>query len=186
MGASEDPLLKEAEQLADLFYAGKTRSGSDKRPYISHPKMLVAVLIRHGVTDPVSLAAAMLHDAVEETGHDPETIRIIRHHTNDEVADTVLELTDVEGLEREARRAEQIDRASRYTPCATWVRLADKHANLTDLVENQPRWAPRHILSYAAFALRVVEVCAPICPAMAAECHALHTRLQSMHSAAGR
>jgi (p)ppGpp synthase/HD superfamily hydrolase len=186
MSVSEDPLLKEAERLACLFYAGKTRSGSDKRPYITHPQMLVAVLIRHGITDPVTLAAAMLHDAVEETGYDPETIRIIRLNTNDDVADLVLELTDVQELDREARRAEQIDRALRYTARATWVRLADKHSNLTDLVESPPRWAPRHVLSYAAFAVKVVEVCAPICPAMATECHALHTRLQSLHSAAGR
>lgn len=186
MSVSEDLLLKEAERLAHLFYAGKIRSGSDKRPYISHPQMLVAILIRHGVTDPVTLAGAMLHDAVEETSYDPEIIRIIRRDTSHEVADLVLELTDVEGLDREARRAEQTDRASRYTARATWVRLADKHANLTDLVESPPSWAPRHILSYAAFAVRVVEVCAPICPAMATECHALYTRLQSMHCAAAR
>lgn len=61
-------LLDEAIRFAAERHAGQVRDGNDPLPYIVHPVEVVANL-RHigGVTDPELLAAAALHDVLEET-----------------------------------------------------------------------------------------------------------------------
>ena len=76
--------------IARKMHCGQTRK--DGTPYISHPLKVCSTLINYGVKDDVTLAAALLHDVVEdckdklpfggkelitEYGIDPEVYRII-------------------------------------------------------------------------------------------------------------
>src|SRR5690606_11405266 len=74
-------------------------------PYISHPAEVVSILSEvEGVTKRM-IAAAWLHDVVEDTG---VPLSVIREHFGDEVAGLVEGLTDVSRPEdgnRAARKA---------------------------------------------------------------------------------
>ena len=165
----EQDFYPQALSIAYEIYAHKTRSGG-VRPYVEHPLMLVEILCAHGFKDDVLLSGAVLHDAIEENNHSQDVVDRLKGECPLPIFLLIQEVTDTEGLEREARRVEQIQRAKGYSTMASLVRLADKLANMRDILSNPPRWAPRHIVSYCDFAMKVVEVCRPASPAIADEC----------------
>lgn len=159
----------EALAIAKELYAHKTRSGG-KRPYIEHPLMLVEILRSHGFDDDDLLCGAILHDGIEENDHNQVVVEMLAKRCPQQVFLLVGEVTDAPGLAREARRQEQIGRAHGYTRNAALIRLADKLANLRDILSDPPQWSSKHILSYSEFAMRVVDVCRPASPGLADEC----------------
>jgi guanosine-3',5'-bis(diphosphate) 3'-pyrophosphohydrolase len=64
-------LLKAAEFAAHK-HRDQRRKNADASPYINHP-IAVANVLRNegGITDPVILAAALLHDTLEDTETTP-------------------------------------------------------------------------------------------------------------------
>ena len=52
--------------MASEAHAGQIRNGSGGRPYIEHPLAVAELLAAHGFDDAV-LAAALLHDVVEDS-----------------------------------------------------------------------------------------------------------------------
>jgi guanosine-3',5'-bis(diphosphate) 3'-pyrophosphohydrolase len=185
MSSSEENILLDAEDLARTFYAGKFRSGHGNREYIEHPLALVAILRRHGINDYVVLAGALLHDAIEECAYDPTVAVIIERVIGREVVKVVREMTDLNVVTRDERRNEQILRAADYSHKAALIRIADKLANLTEILENPPKWAAPHIIKYADFAMRVVNVCGHACPAMAAECAIAFKKIEARYANPG-
>jgi (p)ppGpp synthase/HD superfamily hydrolase len=110
-------------------------------PYISHPAELVELLREHGIADQQMLAAAWLHDVVEDTG---VTIDLIECEFGRGVADLVAGLTDVSRPEdgnRKARKA--IDRAhtAAQSPACKTIKLADLISNTKSIVERDPEFA---------------------------------------------
>ena len=110
-------------------------------PYISHPAELVELLREHGIADQQMLAAAWLHDVVEDTG---VTIDLIEFEFGRGVADLVAGLTDVSRPEdgnRKARKA--IDRAhtAAQSPACKTIKLADLISNTKSIVERDPEFA---------------------------------------------
>ena len=63
--AAGSPLAAEAEGFAAEGHAGQIRNYSG-RPYIEHPRAVAGLLRVEGFDDEV-LAAAMLHDLLEDT-----------------------------------------------------------------------------------------------------------------------
>ena len=77
-------------------------------PYIVHPREVAGIVSQHGGSD-AQVAAAWLHDVVEDTG---VTIEIIKAEFGEEVADLVGWLTDVSRPEQGNRATRKaIDRA---------------------------------------------------------------------------
>ncbi len=110
-------------------------------PYISHPAELVELLREHGIADQQMLAAAWLHDVVEDTG---VTIELIETEFGRRVADLVAGLTDVSRPEdgnRKTRKA--IDRAhtAAQSPACKTIKLADLISNTKSIVERDPEFA---------------------------------------------
>lgn len=110
-------------------------------PYINHPAELVELLLEHGITQPQMLAAAWLHDVVEDTG---VPIELIESEFGRCVADMVAGLTDVSRPEdgnRKARKA--IDRAhtAAQSPACKTIKLADLISNTISIVERDPEFA---------------------------------------------
>ncbi|MBD8088400.1 HD domain-containing protein [Pseudomonas fluorescens] len=165
----EHDFYPQALAYAHEMYAHKVRSGG-VRPYISHPLKLVEILVSYGYKDDTLLCGAILHDAIEENDHSADVIRKLSENCPAVVFSLIQEVTDKQGLEREARRQDQIDRAKNYSSLAALVRLSDKLANMHDILEYPPRWAPKHIVSYCEFAMAVVDICRPHGPAIAAQC----------------
>src|SRR3954469_14793699 len=70
-------------------HGAQTRSGG--KPYWTHPISVRDRLLRHGITDPIALATALLHDVLEDTNKTYEDILAI---AGKEVADAVQQLTN--------------------------------------------------------------------------------------------
>ena len=134
-------MVLEAKMFATAAHAavGQKRkySGDD---YIIHPQRVAAIVEKHGGTDEM-IAAAWLHDTVEDTDVTPE---LITEMFGDEVASIVEGLTDV-SLPSDGNRAKRksIDRmhsASASTE-AQFVKCADIIDNSWDIADNDPSFA---------------------------------------------
>ena len=134
-------LERRAEEFATAAHAraGQVRKYTGE-PYIEHPRAVVA-LVRSVPHDEGMLAAAWLHDTVEDTG---VTLDDIRDEFGHDVADLVGWLTDVSQTtdgNRKARKA--IDRAhtARAPARAKTIKLADLIDNSASIVERDPEFA---------------------------------------------
>ena len=148
-------LLARAFAFAAEHHSGQTRKGEAAEPYVNH----VADVARRvaeatGGRDARLVAAALLHDTVEDTRATEEDIRA---SFGDDVADLVMEVTDDKSLPKAARKQAQIDHAPHLSERAKRLKLADKASNLTQIVESPPRgWSVERRRDYAAWAEQVL------------------------------
>ncbi|MCU0259374.1 MAG: HD domain-containing protein [Solirubrobacteraceae bacterium] len=149
-------LIVAAAVFAERKHRGQTRKGKDATPYITHPLALAAILAEEGrIDDPVALAAAILHDTVEDTETSAEELAA---GFGRRVASVVLEVTDDKKLPKQMRKRLQVEHAPRLSRRARLVKLADKIANVRDLLADPPaRWPTRRKLAYVQWAARVVD-----------------------------
>lgn len=114
-------------------------------PYIVHPAEVVSIVsMTEGVTAEM-LAAAWLHDVVEDTGVTIETIRSI---FGEEIAELVGWLTDVSRPEQGNRATRKaIDRAhtAMASAEAQTIKLADLISNCTSIVEHDADFAKTYL-----------------------------------------
>jgi guanosine-3',5'-bis(diphosphate) 3'-pyrophosphohydrolase len=138
-----DPLgaILDALQFAAHKHRDQRRKDLEASPYINHPIALANVLWREGgVTQPDVIAAALLHDTVEDTD---TTEAELRERFGDRVAAMVMEVTDDKALDKATRKRLQIDHAPKLSRGAKLVKLADKICNLRDMAASPPRTWPR-------------------------------------------
>lgn len=119
--------------------AGQVRKYTGE-PYHVHPAEVARIVSQAGGT-PEQIAAAWLHDTVEDTA---VTIELIRTEFGDKVAELVGWLTDVSSPKdgnRAARKA--IDRAhtAAAPPEAKMIKLADLISNTKSIVEHDEAFA---------------------------------------------
>ena len=149
-------LVLRAAQFAAHKHKDQRRKDAKATPYINHPIGLAEVLHTDGgVRDPVVIAAALLHDTIEDTETTYDELRGI---FGEEIADTVVELTDTKFLGKEARKRLQIAKAGRASERARHVKLADKICNLRDILASPPaRWSLLRQQKYFDWAREVVD-----------------------------
>ena len=149
-------LVLRAVQFAAHKHKDQRRKDAKATPYINHPIALAEVLHTDGgVRDPVVLAAALLHDTIEDT---ETTYDELRGFFGEEVADTVVELTDTKFLGKEARKRLQVAKAGKSSAAAKQVKLADKICNLRDILASPPTgWSLTRRQKYFDWAKEVVE-----------------------------
>lgn len=145
-----------AAQFAAHKHREQRRKDADASPYVNHPIALANVLCNEGgIQDSVILAAALLHDTLEDTETDYEELR---GQFGDEVADVVVEVTDTKWLSKEARKRLQISKASHSSERARAVKLADKICNLRDILASPPAgWSLQRKQEYFDWAKKVVD-----------------------------
>lgn len=148
-------ILKAASFAADK-HRNQSRKGVEATPYINHPLEVARILAEEGgVTDAELLAAALLHDTIEDTETSTEELRA---HFGDRVTDLVLEVTDNKGLAKDVRKRLQIEYAPYKSPGAALIKAADKIANVRDVIERPPaHWGLVRRVDYVGWAERVVE-----------------------------
>lgn len=106
-------------------------------PYINHPLEVARLLWEvGGVRDEATLAAALLHDTIEDTD---TTSAEIRQAFGEEVLSLVLEVTDDKSLPKMRRKRLQIEHAPHISFKAKLIKLADKISNVHDLLYSPPR-----------------------------------------------
>lgn len=147
-------LIFRALAFAANKHRDQRRKDVDATPYINHPIALAATLAEAGISDPVALCGALLHDTVEDTETTQEELQA---EFGAEIAAVVMEVTDDKSTPKAARKQAQVDHAPQLSPAAKLVKLADKISNVTDVVTNPPSdWPPDRKQEYCDWASSVV------------------------------
>jgi (p)ppGpp synthase/HD superfamily hydrolase len=128
--AARSELIARALAKASEAHAGQVRNGSGGLPYIEHPRMVAATLATHGYAD-ATLAAALLHDVVEDSD---TTVEDLRGEFGEQIAALVDVLSDDESIEDYSeRKNEHRARVRAADGDALPIYAADKLANMTTL-----------------------------------------------------
>lgn len=109
-------------------------------PYIIHPAEVAAIVASRPHT-PEMIAAAYLHDTVEDT---PVTLNDIRQRFGPTVASLVSDLTDVSQAHQGNRAArKEIDRTHTASASnqAKTIKLADLISNSHSIINHDPKFA---------------------------------------------
>jgi len=154
MGALD--LVLKAVEFAAHKHTNQRRKDARASPYINHPIALAQILRDEGgVDDPVVIAAALLHDTVEDT---ETSYQELRGQFGARVADIIAEVTDTKWLQKGSRKRLQISKASKASEGARLVKLADKIANLRDIIASPPAdWSLTRKREYFDWAKQVVD-----------------------------
>ena len=150
------PLLLRALAFAAHKHRDQRRKDAEASPYINHPIALAEVLAEEGaIADIEVLAAALLHDTIEDTATTAEELRAT---FGARIAGLVEEVSDDQSLEKADRKRLQIEHAAGLSAGAKLVKLADKICNLRDVAERPPaKWDLERRRDYFDWARRVVE-----------------------------
>ena len=147
-------MINGAIEFATGAHAGQYRKGPGRVPYVVHP-MRVAARVAEYTQAPQVIAAAILHDVVEDTDY---TVADIESTFGPYVAGIVEELTNVrsEVVElRAARKARERARLELASDDAQLIKAADRLDNLRDLHEGM---TPEYLRLLAAESRQLVAV----------------------------
>ena len=148
-------LLFKALAFSAEKHTKQRRKDIDKTPYINHPISLANILAQRWVIDENVLCAAILHDTIEDT---ETTVGELQEHFGEKITSIVLEVTDDKSLEKSIRKQMQVDHAATISHEAKLVKLADKIANITDIINMPPvDWSSDRKKDYFDWAKAVVD-----------------------------
>ena len=140
-------LIIAALSFASEKHRDQRRKDKETTPYINHP-IEVARLLHEvgGITDGATLAAALLHDTVEDTDTTRDCLLDL---FGGEVASLVMECTDDKTLAKEVRKLQQIEHAPNISLKAKQIKLADKISNVRDMGHSPPPdWSFERRIAY--------------------------------------
>ncbi|MEZ6057907.1 MAG: HD domain-containing protein [Planctomycetaceae bacterium] len=129
-------MIEKALRIAAVAHAGQMRKGS-AIPYLTHPVQVAIILERNGFDDDRIIAAAILHDVVEDTS---VPLKELQDQFPPEVGEWVAALSerkiDVCGASRswEDRKREHLDEIGHAPLEARAIALADKLHNIESIV----------------------------------------------------
>jgi guanosine-3',5'-bis(diphosphate) 3'-pyrophosphohydrolase len=159
------PLILKALDFAAFKHRDQRRKDAQASPYINHPIALASVLVGEGgVSEPVVLAAALLHDTLEDT---QTTAGELRAAFGDAITRVVEEVTDDKSLLKAERKRLQVEHAASISREAKLVKLADKICNVRDMANHPPaKWDLTRRREYFEWAKAVVDRMRGIHPAL--------------------
>ena len=151
-------LILKAAHFAAKKHRDQRRKDEDASPYINHPISVAKIISEIGnVEDPEVLAAALLHDTIEDT---ETTIDELIDNFGERVCSLVQEVTDDKTLPRLQRKQRQIDHANEISEGAVLIKLGDKISNVTDIANIPPtNWDRNRRLEYFDWAEKVINNC---------------------------
>lgn len=123
-------LVERALQKAAILHDGQYRKGNEQLPYMSHVVGVAFLARSYGASD-VVMAAALLHDTVEDTSYTAETLRA---DFGDEVAAIVAGVTEDKTLPRAERKAAYLAGLETAPEAAVFVSACDLLHNLRSMV----------------------------------------------------
>src|SRR3990172_805330 len=132
-------IVREAYLSAETAHTGQTRASGE--PYISH-SVAVSSILADLRLDPITIAAALLHDVAEDTG---VTLDEVRQRFREEVTilvDGVTKLGRIEWQTREERQAESLRKmflAMASDIRIVLIKLADRLHNM-QTIAYLPQW----------------------------------------------
>ncbi len=148
-----------AASFAADRHRDQRRKDMDATPYINHPLDVANILIEARVEDADILAAAILHDTIEDTN---TTAEELTERFGERVCGLVLEVTDDKSLDKLERKRLQVLKAPVASNYAKQIKLADKIANLRDMKTPPVGWSEARVGTYIQFAEMVAGGCAGV------------------------
>ena len=151
-------LILKAAHFAAEKHRDQRRKDKHASPYIIHPiSVALAITQIGGVDDPEILAAALLHDTLEDTETGPEELEA---KFGKKVCEYVLDVSDDKTLPKDERKRRQIEHAKKISKGAALIKLGDKISNVTDVINNPPKdWDISRRKQYLDWAEKVIENC---------------------------
>lgn len=98
-------LFTKALKFASIKHQNQRRKQPGDIPYINHPIDVANILVEAGVKDHEILAAALLHDTIEDTNTTEEELE---KEFGSHIKNIVLECTDNKALSKVERKKKQI------------------------------------------------------------------------------
>lgn len=147
--------LLKATAFAANKHRDQRRKDADASPYINHPIALCDILVNEGdIANTDIICAAMLHDTIEDTDTTEEELIAAFGR---KIAAIVMEVTDDKNLPKLERKRLQVEHAHSISHDAKLVKLADKIANLRDILNSPPQdWDEARKKEYFQWASDVV------------------------------
>ena len=149
-------LVVKAANFAAFKHRNQRRKDADASPYVNHPISLANLFCNEaGISDPVVICAALLHDTIEDT---ETTSQELQAEFGKAIARVVMEVTDDKALPKAERKRLQIVHAKTASRRARLVKLVDKICNLRDIAANPPAsWSLRRKRQYFDWARQVID-----------------------------
>ena len=151
-------LILKAAHFAAQKHREQRRKDEYASPYIIHPISVALAIAQIGdVDDPEILAAALLHDTIEDTDTTSEELE---EQFGEQVCKYVLEVSDDKSLPKAERKKRQIEHAKTLSKGAALIKLGDKISNVTDVLDNPPvGWDINRRKQYLDWAEKVIDNC---------------------------
>lgn len=133
-------LMLHACSFATNAHAGQVRKYTGE-PYIAHPIRVARNVFLTGDWTSEQLAAALLHDVVEDT---PVTLAQLELEFGPEIASLVEQVTDVSKPNdgnRAKRKELDLRHLMKATPAAKTIKLADILDNVSSVAQHDPEFA---------------------------------------------
>ena len=158
-------LILKALRFSAEKHTDQRRKDAKSSPYINHPIQVAETLWSIGGGRDVNLlAAAILHDTIEDTDTTPEELEA---KFGEEVLSLVLEVTDDKSLPKQTRKQLQIEHASHKSGKAKMLKIADKLNNIQDIVKSPPsNWTLERKQEYLLWSEKVVAGLRGVNPAL--------------------
>ena len=147
-------LVVSANYFAAIAHKTQFRKNTERSPYILHPLQVQDLLSRAGVTNPHILAAAVMHDVLEDT---KVTADQMREQFGDEITNYVLECSDDKTKSKADRKITQLEHLSHISDGAALIKMADKYSNTCELMTDPPtNWSLKETRGYICWAFACV------------------------------
>lgn len=131
-------VVEKAMRIAARAHEGQNRKEGNL-PYISHPTMAALKLTKHGFRDEV-IAAALVHDVLEDTDYPPEKMK---GELGEDVFEMVLALSEDKSLPWRERKEKYIEAVRNASDEVKAVSAADKVHNLESLLMTYDEYGPK-------------------------------------------
>ena len=149
--------LTQAYDYAARQHRDQRRGGGLAEPYVNQVIEVAARVAQSPEADEDTVIAALLHDIVEDIAGTAVEIAALFGPL---VAGLVLEVSDDKALPKAERKRLQIVNAPGKSAAAKRIKLADKAANLTALIDSPPLgWDHLRQTDYVDWAERVIAGC---------------------------
>ncbi len=151
----DNNLILKAAHFAAQKHRDQRRKDRASSPYINHPLQVAMLLSEIGkVEDDEILAAALLHDTIEDTDTKPADLEKL---FGSRILKLVEAVSDDKSLPKEERKLLQIAHAAELSPDVALIKLGDKISNVIDVTDTPPKhWGVRRRREYFDWAEAVI------------------------------
>ena len=134
-------LTDKARKFAEMKHMGQTRKFDKSNPYINHP-LAAAERLEYFYKDEAMIAAALLHDTIEDTNTSFE--EILREFGN-RVANLVKELTsDKEEANKIGKAIYLTNKINGLSEDARFIKFLDRENNVSDFAKSPMEFCIRY------------------------------------------